>query len=121
MEIHMSIDIRQFSLIYTTLLLIYMCFLLIYMRLAKEYQLSSQFGWVEAENGPNHCMTTQRPKMTKNKKIGIGPNQSRITLGRSLASKNIKMDPKPYSRTSKMEGYFELKCRMSADGKYALH
>ena len=64
------------------------------MSFAKGYQLSSQFGWVEVENGPNHCMTTQRPKMTQNENLGIGPNQSKITLGRSMASKKHQKGPK---------------------------
>ena len=60
-------------------------------------------------------------RMQKNKNLGINPNQSRINLGRSQASKNIKRDPKQYSRTSKMEGYFDLKCQMGGDRNCPLH
>ena len=116
MLIHMSIDIHWYTLIYTSFLLIYMCFLLIYMSFAYCNQISSQFGWIGVENGPDHLLTTLT---SKNENFRNHPKSSQDQFGEAPGikrhQKGSKKHQKTYSRTSKMEGYFELKCRLSAE------
>ena len=58
--------------------------------------------------------------MTKNQFFRNHPKSSQDQFGEAPSIKphqnESKTHQKTYSRTSKMEGYFELKCRLSADG-----
>ena len=100
-----------------------MCSLLIYMSYVYSKHIYSQFRWIGVDNGPYHFMTTRRQKTQKVRIFEIIPNQARINLRRPKALKGIKGHPKGfkktskiYSRTLKMEEYFELNGRQSADG-----
>ena len=53
------------------------------MSFACYKQISSQFGWIGVENGPHHLMTTQRQKMTKNRKFRNHPKSIQDQFGKA--------------------------------------